>query len=92
MAEGLGAFLASNEVFRVVDAYAKMIAYGKSEAVKRQARDLLFLLYYETEGAVQGQVAKRVDVWIGFFGDKLMVEPKMTLEEMKTAWDPDIPF
>lgn len=84
--DGLGPFLSEGEIGRVASAYARVIAYGKSQALKSKASYLLLILHMETQGDVQKQLEKRLDSWIDTLGKKGMTEQKAALEELKSAW------
>jgi hypothetical protein len=89
--EDLGGFLTVGEISRVVDAYIKMIIFGKESRLRTRARTLLVFLGYETEGVIRQKVDKRVDDWINHFEEKEMNEHKTTLEELKTELS-EMPF
>jgi hypothetical protein len=93
VAEGLGGFLTLGEINRVVGVYAKTISHGESETAKRRARDLLSMLYYESENdAIKERMVKRVDVWIDFWETKQMAEAMAILKTIKSEWEVEVPF
>jgi hypothetical protein len=89
---GSGRFLDKHEISGVVDVYAKTIASGKVNAIKTKARDLLSLLYYETEDDIRATLQSRVGDWIAFWDERNLSQPKAVLEGIKAEWAEEIPF
>jgi len=90
--DDLGTFLNKREISGVVDAYVRIIVYGKSQTLKDRARYLLLMLYFDTGGDVQKQLEERVDAWIKMFDEKGQSEHKTTVEEAKSQWAAEVPF
>jgi hypothetical protein len=84
--EDFGPFLNKNEASRVLDAYVRAVAYGKSQAIRERGKFLLLMLHWGTSSDVQKQVETRLDSWITTFSEKGLDGYKATLEEVKSGW------
>jgi hypothetical protein len=89
--EGLGAFLAPNEVGGFVDAMVRTIIWGKTDLLKKNARERIESVYWELNEDVRKGMMKRLDDWIAHLRDKGQAEFAETVEEMKAFFDV-VPF
>jgi hypothetical protein len=84
--DGLGQFLKKDEVSRVIDAYIKVLVYGKTEPQKTKAGEVLEQMYYEVPRELEEIGVQRMDEWIKLFEEKNREQPKAALEGIKANW------
>jgi hypothetical protein len=90
--DDLGSFLSKYELQRVIDAYAKVVAYGKSPRARDKARYLLFMLHFEVQEQAQEQLTERIDSWIKLLDEKELNQQKAVFEQLKFDWATEVPF
>jgi len=85
--QGIGAFVAPNEVGQFVDAMVRTIIWGKTEPLKKKARECIETEYWEMNEEAKKGMMKRLDDWIRHFRHKDQAEFAGTIEEMKAFLD-----
>jgi hypothetical protein len=90
--DDFGSFLSKYELHRVIDTYAKVIAYGKSDLTGAKASHLLLMLYFDIQEQAQEELEKRVDSWVKLMDEKRLSQQKEAFEELKSAWTHEVPF
>jgi hypothetical protein len=92
---GIGGFLEPDEIGPLMDSIMRMMAYSKSERLRKRASTALIDLFYEIPEGPDEKMKKRLDEWIALLKRKELTEPLREAEILKNIMDnrnEELPF